>query len=208
MVWDEIVKIAATIVGALGGVAIISGLVASYVGKLVSTRITQSHQAEFDRQLETHKNLLLRDADRYRLLLKRQELMFEKEYSAAADFYRLFESIVPEQSFPDLDWLESQTQIAENFDKHSQILKKFLQRHAASLSEDALKLIEKAQKIAIEGSFEISYETTGGEYERGDTASPNVRAIVDRFFGLLEEADKRLRLDLQQGSFSTMTNEK
>ena len=67
MGWDDALKI----VGALGGVGIVSAAIAAWIGNLVSSRVIEKQKATLAQQLETHKDLLLREADRNRLLLKR-----------------------------------------------------------------------------------------------------------------------------------------
>lgn len=197
MGWGDVLKV----VAALGGIATVAGAVAAFIGNLVSSRIVQAHKAKLDEQLETHKGLLVREADRHRLWLKRQELMFEREYAAASEFFKLFNSILPEPWAPDLDWPEVQPRIAENFIKHERSLKAFLDTHSASLSKEARELIGSAKHRANEGSFEVAQETEEGEYEPDSYPSDRVCKIVDQFFDDLRNAEERLRLDLQKGSF-------
>ena len=116
MEWNELFKV----VGALGGIASVSAGVAAFVGNLISSRAIESHKAKLVLQLETHKSELNSVADRQRLLLKRQELMFEREYIAASEFYRIFTEVMPDPWAPDLDWGDAQARIAENFHKTSE----------------------------------------------------------------------------------------
>jgi hypothetical protein len=193
------------VVGAIGGVAAIAGGVAAFVGNLVSSRFLQAHKAKLDEQLETHKDSLVREADRYRLLLKRQELMFEKEYTAGADFFQLFASIVPDPWAPDLDWSEAQVRIAENLFSHEQKLKSFLSKNSAALGGDVRRLIEAAKMQANQGGFEVARETDGKDYEPGTYPSKTVCDIVDKFYEKLNCAETQLRKDLQVGSFGATT---
>nr|WP_306267098.1 hypothetical protein [Pararhizobium sp. IMCC3301] len=204
MGWDEIF----IIVGAIGGIASVSGGIAAFIGKLVSSRIIQSHQVRLDILLETHKNLLVRDTDQNRLLLKRQELMFEREYAAAADFYRLFNSIVPDLWAPDLDWLEAQARIAGNLGKHAIGLEKFLLEHASALSKEGRTLVVSAQATANRGSLEFAQEANEVEFPHDVEPSEQLRKDVDEFYELMRNADERLMLDLKQGSFSTTADSK
>lgn len=199
MGWADVLKI----VAALGGIATVAGAVAAFVGNLVSSRIVQAHKANLDEQLETHKDLLVREADRHRLWLKRQELMFEREYAAASDFFKLFDSIVPEPWAPDLDWSEVRPRIAENFIRNEKRLRDFLGAHSASLGKEARAFISSAKQRANEGSFEVAQETEEGGYEPNAYPSDRVCNIVDQFYDDLNKAEERLRVDLQKGSFSS-----
>lgn len=197
MDWSDVLKV----IGALGGIATVSAGVAAFVGNLVSSRIVQAQKAKFDEQLETHKDALVREADRNRLILKRQEMLFEREYTAAADFFRLFSDIIPEPWAPDLDWADAQMRIAESFFSHEKNLRIFLGKYSACLSGEARRLLESAKSRANEGGFEVAQETVEGEYELGCYPSDRVCKIVDQFHEALSSAEKKIRDDLRTGSF-------
>lgn len=199
MDWSDALKV----VGAIGGVATVSGAVAAFVGNLVSTRIIQQQKAKLDEQLETHKDSLMQEADRRRLLLKRQEMLFEREYSAAADFFRMFASFIPAPWAPGLDWSDVKVRIAENLFSHETELSRFLAQHAAALSQDARHLLEAAKCLANEGGYEVAQESNQGDYEPGCYPSATVCKIVDKFYENLRNAEERIYKDLEHGSFSS-----
>jgi len=196
--WNELFKV----VGALGGIASVSAGVAAFVGNLISSRAIESHKAKLVLQLETHKSELNSVADRQRLLLKRQELMFEREYIAASEFYRIFTEVMPDPWAPDLDWGDAQARIAENFHKHEAALKAFLLSHSVSLSQTVRQTVERAKQVANEGVFEVGYDTRGEDYENNQLPHENVRKLVNEFYELVKEANTQIRLDLESGSFS------
>lgn len=198
MDWNEVLKV----VGTLGGIATVSAGVAAFVGNLISSRTIESHKAKLVLQLETHKSELNSVADRQRLLLKRQELMFEREYIAASEFYKIFSDLMPDPWAPDLDWSDAQARIAENFHKHEAALKAFLISHSASLSQTVRHTVERAKQVANDGMFEVSYDTGGENYGTNQTPHENVRKLVDNFYELVKEANTQIRSDLESGSFS------
>ncbi|WP_143535685.1 hypothetical protein [Roseisalinus antarcticus] len=198
MDWNDIIKI----VGTLGGIATVSAGVAAFVGNFISSRLVETHKANLNLQLETHKGELNNLADRKRLILKRQELMFEREYAAAAEFYRFFSGVIPDPWAPDLDWGDAQAHIAGDFHRHASGLKRFLIEHSASLSQTVRRTLEKAKQVANKGIFEVGYETRGEDYDFDLTPSEGVRKIVDQFYDLLKDADKQIRSNLESGSFS------
>lgn len=198
MDWSDILKI----VGAIGGIASISAAVSSFVGRVIISRIVESHKSKLNLQLERYKSELASLADRQRLLLKRQELMFEKEYAAASDFFRFFSGVVPDPWAPDLDWSDAQAEIAGDFHKHASELKKFLAVHTASISQDALKMIEGAIASANDGIFKVGMDTHGEDYGHELTPSQEVKKSVDEFYNSLKAANKQIRADLEGGSFS------
>ena len=136
------------------------------------------------------------------MLLKRQELMFEREYGAAADFFRVLAKVVPAPWAPDLDWAEAQTRIAENLFQHEQRLRKFIGQHSASLGDEVRRLIGSATTLANEGGFEVAQETDEGDYPPGGFPSDRVCKIVDEFYETMLKAEKQIRNDLRNGSFS------
>lgn len=197
MGWDDALKV----VAALGGVSVIAGAVAAWIGNLVSSRVIERQKATLAEQLETHKDTLLREADRNRLLLKRQELMFEREIEASVAFLRLHSKVVPDAWAPDLDWLDAQTRIAEELCSHESDLKKLLEKHSIAFSKDARKLICAARSEAISGWFEVAQETTEGRYGLNYGPSDRVRKHVDEFYERMKEAEAQIRQDLKAGSF-------
>ena len=197
-----------SVIGAFGGVTAISGGVAAVVGKIMMSRLIQSHKAELDKQLENHKNVLTQASDLNRLMLKRQELMFEREYTAVSDFLRLFSEITPDPWAPDLDWSDAQVRIAENLFDTEKRLKSFLNMHSASLSEEVRRLINSAKTSANQGSFEVAQDTDEGDYLLGSLPSDRVRKLVDSLVEDLTRAESRLRIDLENGSFSSRSSAK
>lgn len=195
--WDDALKV----VGTLGGVGVISAGIAAWIGNLVSSRVVEKQKAKLAEQLETHKDTLLREADRNRLMLKRQELMFERELAAATAFLKVQGSVVPDPWAPDLDWCDAQERIAENLCSLDRDLKELLDQHSVSLSNEARQLIGSAKAIANSGSFEVAQETKEGEYERGYGPSDAVRKIVDDFHEAMQKAETQIRRDLKSGTF-------
>ncbi|WP_299654147.1 hypothetical protein [uncultured Jannaschia sp.] len=198
MDWSDILKV----VGAIGGIASISAAVSGFVGRIVITRIVESYKSKLNLQLEKYKSELASLADRQRLLLKRQELMFEKEYAAASDFFRFYSGVVPDPWAPDLDWSDAQAEIAGNFHKHASELKKFLAVHTASISQPTLMTLESAFASANDGIFKVGMDTHGEDYGHELTPSQDVRQSVDEFYNFLKAANKQIRADLEGGSFS------
>ncbi|QJR03490.1 hypothetical protein HH800_15675 [Sphingobium yanoikuyae] len=212
------------VVGALGGVGVIAAGIGGVAGKIMSSRAIEHHKASLKEQLETHKSALNKDlethkltlgrelethkselilgADRNRLILKRQELMFEREHAAAVDFLKIFYGVMPDAWAPDLDWSDAQREIAENLPEHERQLKKFLLNHATALSQEVRKLVASARSKASDGSFEVAQETSEGSYEPDQYPSNTVNKIVDEFYEALSDAEKKIREDLQNGSFS------
>ena len=197
MTWDDAFKV----VGALGGVGVVSAAMAAWIGNMVSSRVIEKQKATLAEQLETHKDLLLREADRNRLLLKRQELMFEREFDASVAFLNLHNNVVPESWAPDLDWSDAQVRIAEKLGTHERDLKKLLDKHSVALSKEARKLIGSAKSTANSGSFEVAQETDEGDYAPGDYPSDRVCKIVDEFYELMQQAESQIRLYLKAGTF-------
>lgn len=195
--WDDALKVA----GALGGIGAMSAGISAWIGTIVSSRVIEQQKAKLNEQLETHKDALLREADRNRLMLKRQELMFERELAAAVDFLKVQASVVPDSWAPDLDWYDAQERIAEKLFSHDRELKKLLDQHSVALSKEARKLIGSAKATANSGSYEVAQETVEGEYERGVGPSDTVRKTVDEFYEQMQKAETQIRQDLRSGSF-------
>lgn len=197
MGWDDVLNA----IGVLGGVGVVSAGISAWIGTIVSSRVIQRQKAKLDEQLETHKDALLREADQNRLLLKRQELMFEREFVAAVAFLKVQSSVVPDAWAPDLEWPDAQRRIAEKLGSHQMSLKMLLDQHSVALSKEARKLIESAKAEASSGSFEVAQETSEGDYEPEHYPSATVCKIIDDFCELMQKAEVQVREDLRLGSF-------
>ena len=89
-------EIVLSVLGALGGGALIIGGFAHWLGNLWAKRLIQEEKAKLDLDIESHK-----------VKLRKSEFLFEKEYEAVSEFVALLRSILPRHSYPDMDWCEA-----------------------------------------------------------------------------------------------------
>jgi hypothetical protein len=207
---SEIWSVVWSVVGALGGVGVLgtaAGVVGGFVAKHIASEIIETHKGELAKELEKYKSELNGVADRNRLFLKRQELMFDREYAAASDFYMFFDGVLPRPRFPEMDWSEAQEDIAEDFGLNAMKLGKIIESHSASLSVATLEKLKKARRLADEGLFAVGEDTGGDSYGPNLYPSDNVRAKVDEFYALLKDIEKQIRHNLERGSFSTSNDQ-
>lgn len=196
MGWDDALQV----VGALGGVGVVSAGISAWVGNVVSQRVIEAQKADFAKQLESHKDMLLREADRNRLMLKRQELMFERELAAVEAFLNVQSRVLPDAWSPEFNWSGSEERIAENLSLHARDLECLLQEHSVSLSKEARSLISRAKEIAENALVEIADKEECFN-SRGFGARESVRKLVDGFSKAMQSAEFCIRQDLKMGSF-------
>jgi hypothetical protein len=131
-----------SLLGVAATVGVVAAPVAWWVAKWAADHSSkpwlQKHKAELDRDLESHKAVLTSEADRQRLLLKRQELMFDREVTAAEAYTKLYYKLYPKAGIPDPEWLDAQTYIAERFGTIEATLDKFLSDHSIAIGEAAI----------------------------------------------------------------------
>lgn len=56
--WNDVAKIIGTIVGALGGISVISIAVIKYSSNIIADRLSKKYSLDLDKKLETHKSIL------------------------------------------------------------------------------------------------------------------------------------------------------
>ena len=134
-------EIVLSVLGALGGGALIIGGFAHWLGHLWAKRLIQNEKAKLDLEIESHK-----------VRLKKSEFLFEKEYSATSEFVALLRNILPRHYSPGMDWYEVCDHIACNFNQTEHIVNEYLATHGAVLTNDSVDLLVESLGIAGEGS--------------------------------------------------------
>ena len=138
-------EIVLSVLGALGGGALIIGGFAHWLGNLWAKRLIQDEKAKLDLEIESHK-----------VKLRKSEFLFEKEYEAVSEFVALLRSILPRHSYPDMDWYEACDHIAHDFGKIEHKINDYLTTHGAVLSDEVVDLLVTALGVAGETQFEIT----------------------------------------------------
>jgi hypothetical protein len=95
----------------LGGV----GVVAAFVAKFFADRSNERYKAELGRETERLKAELGKDAETHKWKLKKKEILFQKEFEAALDFFALRRRIEPRFRHPDMEWHEAMRDVIERF---------------------------------------------------------------------------------------------
>ena len=119
----------------LGGLSVISGAVGGFVAKFFADRSIEHHKAALGQETERLKGELAKETETHKLKLKRQEILFEKELDAAADFSALYRQIEPRFRHPDMDWDEALEDVVKSFTNTEARLRQFIAKHAPVLSQ-------------------------------------------------------------------------
>jgi len=138
-------EVVLSVLGALGGGALIIGAFAHWLGHLWATRLIQNEKSKLDLEIESHK-----------VRLKKSEFLFEKEYAATSEFVALLRSILPRHSFPNMDWYEACDHIASNFGRIEHLINEYMATHGAVLPDDTVDLLVESLGISGEEKFEIT----------------------------------------------------
>ncbi|MCP9223804.1 hypothetical protein MKP08_13735 [Erythrobacter sp. LQ02-29] len=187
----------------IGGVGAFAWFVARLTADTRAKQWLQKNKAVLDRETETHKADLAKEADRKRLLLKRQELFFAEEVEAVRAFLQSYRSIMPERRTPHEDWSDARTYIAKDIDKIDEELRNLLKLHEAGLSESAIDAISSARDSAQTIIYDMydQYQETEHEIHLG----PDLEREIDRLVDHLNKAKARVRKDLRHGSMAIDT---
>ena len=200
LIWSVLASLAAS----SAFIALTSkSILESYKSKL--NKDLESHKSELASNLERHKSELALEADRSRLIIKRQELLFADEMKAASEFFRYYDQVLTMPSSPDADWSDGQIIIAESFGEHEKGLTQFIRDHGTSISDGALKLIERARSIANQGTFAVGEDTRGVSYKPNETPGADVCKLADNFWEVMTEAKNLIRSEIKTGTFGILS---
>ncbi|MNF24104.1 hypothetical protein D3C84_46920 [compost metagenome] len=102
---------------------------------------------------------MLREHDRgHELRLKKNELLFDKEYEAASALVALLRQFLPNFHFPGMAWEAACNEIAYDFAKIDTALGEYLTRHGAVLPLEVMGLLGEAIGLTREHRFKITSE--------------------------------------------------
>lgn len=137
-------EIVLSVLGALGGGAVIIGGFAHWLGNLWAKKLVQNEKAKLDTELES-----------YKIKLKKSEFIFQKEFEAASEFVAYVQSIEPGYYMPDMIGDDCYERIAENLGPIETDLRKYLERHGAVLTDKAADNIKECICLAGKTKHEI-----------------------------------------------------
>ncbi len=133
-----------TVLTWFGGGVVVSGLVAKWISDHASQRWLQAHKGQLDQLLDTHKSQLSNEAERLKLSLKRQELIFSREIEAADALIKLHRDLYPKHTRPDMEWTDACEDIALRLGQVESSLDTFLAHHSAVIGDDVRAKVETA----------------------------------------------------------------
>lgn len=154
---QEVFELSFAILGSLGGGgAIIFGF-SGWLGKVWANRLMEKEKAGYAQEIESLRSRLTRDAESYKIKLKKSEFLFQKEFEAASEFVALKQRFSPAYSYPDMEWYDACNEIAGDFDKIEVALISYLSKHGAVLKPGAKELLGLSIGISGKNKFEIIF---------------------------------------------------
>lgn len=164
-------EIVLSVLGALGGGALIIGGFAHWLGNLWAKRLIQGEKAKLDQQIES-----------YKVRLRKSEFIFQKEYEAASELVAYIQEILPAQYIPDMIWDDVCEYIAHDFREIENSLRNYLGKHGAILPKSAAEKVEECIYLAGSMKHEV------GSQEVSRDAVKAAHKLVEH----LREAEKSL----------------
>ena len=152
---QDLLNIALTVIGTIGGAGVIILGLSNWLGKVWANRLMQKETAAHSLALEKLRNELLLASEIHKVKLKKSEVFFAKELEATSAFIAMFRSILPRNYMPDMDWHDACDNIAENFAKIEILLDKFLADNGAAIQDDVATIIVECLGIAGTHKFEL-----------------------------------------------------
>jgi|SRR5579864_92347 len=171
----------------LGGVGVVAGAVAAFVGKFFADRSIEGHKAALTQETEKLKAELGKDTETHKWNLKKKEILFQKEIEAASEFFELHRKLEPKFRHPDMDWYEAAEDVIESFSESEDKLAKFIAKHGPVLSAKNRSALDECKRLASIHQFAKS---TGGITKEDENAA-------ERFLKLLDEVEARFVKELR-----------
>lgn len=98
----SILEIIGTIVGLLGGGAIVVFALSGWLGKVWADRLMQKKLYDHEKDLTAIKDRYQAELERLRVKLKKSEFLFEREFAAASALVEYHEEIMSLSLHPDM----------------------------------------------------------------------------------------------------------
>ncbi len=133
MTAKDLLTISATILGSLGGGALIIGAFTHWLGTVWAKRLIQNEKKNLDAELES-----------YKVKLKKSEMLFQKEFEAAVELSSILIKHLNTLTCNSNDILRY---IAQNFMKIDNGIKSFLLKNRILLNSDIIDLLYKCLQI-------------------------------------------------------------
>lgn len=123
--------------------SIVSAFVIFVFRTYISEKIKSSIKSEYDRKLEDFKSKI-----------KQLEFLRDSRYEALRDLISIYYKIYPELRFPDMEWEDALSDIADDFKNHKKLLTDFMKSHGHVMDKELTELIEFGILQCEQGIFE------------------------------------------------------
>lgn len=148
----QVLEVVSGVIVSLGGGAAIVAGCSSWIGKVWADKLMEKEKSKFARELEQLKHAMLRDAESYKIKLKKSEFIFQKEYEAASEFSAMLRRLLPKfkhfleqegEWLDDLDKAEARStdiefELTEFLKSHGAILDDYIKGEINSCIETAV----------------------------------------------------------------------
>jgi hypothetical protein len=150
-------------------------------------RSLEKHKAELNQETEKLKAELGREAETHKWKLRKKEILFEKEFEAASDFFVLRRKIEPRFRHPDMDWSEAVEGVVDDFSTSEDLLRKFIAKHGPVLSPKNREDLDRSHELAENNQFAKHQ----GDMKKAEKA-------VEEFLKKLEDVERRFVVEIRQ----------
>lgn len=137
-------EIVLSVLGALGGGAIIIGGFAHWLGNLWAKRLIQNEKSKLDLEIEAHK-----------VRLKKSEVFFLKELDAASELSAFHHSILPDYRYPEMTFHDACEELATDFNDLEKWVGDYIAKNGAVLPDKIMSHLHECSSIAGTSKFLI-----------------------------------------------------
>lgn len=184
----EILTVFAASLLSSGAVIIYIKVIANTSSKIFTDRLIERFKAENSTQLEKLKSELSLEIEGAKSKLKNSELIFSQRLKAAAEFSLIIRSLLPKNTFPNMDWSDACDYAAYELENFSGTMRNFLAANKYVLPEDVVSIAQSLAGTASELAHDVS-----------EDISPKLNTAIGKLISNLFDAESILFKEIKEG---------
>jgi hypothetical protein len=169
------------------GAGAVAAAIIHLAGRFYADKSLEKHKAELGQETEKLKAELGREAETHKWKLKKKEILFEKEFEAASEYFGLRRKIEPRFRHPDMEWTDAVEDVVNDFSNTEDLLRNFIARYGPVLSQKNRDDLNRCQKLAENNQ----YAMIQNEMDEAEKA-------VEEFLKKLEDVERRFAIEIRR----------
>jgi hypothetical protein len=177
-----------TAFGWFGGGAAITIALAGYLSKLLADRSIERHKWQLNKEMERLKGELAKETETHKLILKKKEILYQKQIEAASAYISMHRLVEPKYRYPDMEWDEALDDVVDSFSTTEGMIRAYISNYGAALSSKNRIQLDKCMLLASNNQY--------AKHE-GDHAVKDAKSAAEEMLTLMKEIEERFIQEVQ-----------